>query len=92
VANSYASAYSSFRVNFLPLFILISVFFRVRPWLIFCCFCLFGLLSRHKDLNNAQNTLISYNLSPNLDISEKLYAYEGGLVAALAFVNMGKFK
>jgi hypothetical protein len=32
----------------------------------------FCLLYRHKDLNNAQNILLSCNLRPNMDISEML--------------------
>ena len=33
--------------------------------------------------------LLSCNLTPNLDISEILQPYEGGLVATLASVNTG---
>lgn len=47
------------------------------------------LLCRHLNLNNAQNTLLSSNSSPILNISEILQPYEGGLVAVPTSVNAG---
>ena len=52
----------------------------------------FCLLSRHKDLNNALNVIISCNLSLILDISEMLQPYGGIIVSTTAPVNNGDIR